>query len=60
MNQESCPSPFDNEMAAIDRVISLVRAAQETSEDYEFIFVAIDLSSALDNLWALRSGGRTS
>lgn len=51
--------PSDNEMAAIDRVIWLVQAALDLSDDYELLFVTIELSSALDKLYARRSRDRT-
>jgi hypothetical protein len=49
---ESSP---DNEMEAIDRAIALAEAALQLCDDHGYIFAAIDLSSALDKLTALKN-----
>lgn len=49
---ESSP---DNEMEAIDRAIAFAEAALQLCDEHGYIFAAIDLSSALDKLTALKA-----
>jgi hypothetical protein len=48
-------SSHDNERKAIDRAIALAEAALQVCDDHGYIFAAVDLSSALDKLTALKS-----
>lgn len=53
---ESSP---DNQMEAIDRAIELVEGALQLCDENGYIFAAIDLSSALDKLTALKATRET-
>lgn len=44
-----------SEQEAIDRAIALIEVALNACDEHGFVFVAIDLSTALDKLLALRA-----
>lgn len=48
--------PLNFEVEAVDRAIALVESALEIADSLGFVYAAIDLSSALDKLCALKSG----
>lgn len=43
-----------NEKEAVDRAIALVETALADCDEHGFLFVGIDLSSALDKLYAMQ------
>lgn len=50
-------SQSENDGNAIDRAIALAEAALHECDEHGFVFAAIDLSSAIDKLKALRPRG---
>lgn len=48
----------ENDMEAIDRAIELAGAALQLCDDHGYVFAAIDLSSAIDKLFALKGAKR--
>ena len=50
-------SQYRKAEAAIERAIALAEAALHECDEHGFVFAAIDLSSAIDKLKAIRAEG---